>query len=274
MSARLVLTSMPTGEITITSAPSGSTARMRPSASIDAGVHVVERARQHRRGVVVEAVGVEEREVPELVSGHVRGAEREPGEVEARPRAGRARRRRRPGLARRAGGAAARASRRRCDGRTPRRPASGFPNSCSRRSFSLGGDPHRCRTTRSCSCHPHTSVPGGTSVGRAALVGVDREGARPVRAEAFPDRRRRREVAHEPHALIGRPTTGTGRRARARRAARRCRASAARRPRTRSPGPRGRATCPARAGRRAPAAARRRAGVRARRCWRRRTAGW
>ena len=73
---------------------------------------------------------------------------------------------------------------------------------------------------------------GRWSVGRAALVGVDGEGARPVGAEPLPDRRRGVEVAHVADPLVGGATTGTGRRARGRRAPRRCRACAGRRRRT------------------------------------------
>ena len=81
MSARLVLTSMPTGEITITSVPAGSAATMRPRAWSIRCVDLVEGAFEDRRGGVVEAVGIELGQVPELVPGDVRGAEREPHQV-------------------------------------------------------------------------------------------------------------------------------------------------------------------------------------------------
>ena len=277
MSARLVLTSMPTGETTITSAPAGRAATIRPRAASTAGVHVARGCRRARAAASSSRlVGVELGEVPELVAGDVGGAERQPRQVEAAARASSSAaasatragapssRRRRPSISRdgvaaehlvdrlgpaeepleaavgrrRAPTTAAARPGRGAASRTPGRPAGPRPAAGSRRG-----------RRRGCACR---AAPSRSQTGGGAS-----------------------EVAHVADPLLGRrplerveePVLG--------RARRRCRACAGRRRRTGWPGRRGRATCPAprSAGERR-AAGRRRAGGRAPARWRRRTGGW
>ena len=203
-SARLVLTSMPTAEVTITSAPAGSAAQ-NPADRVVDGARRRRRARARarpRRGV--EARLVELREVPELVAGEVRGAEREPGEVEVLVGEQLLGERRRSGPAPRRSFSRS-ASRSRARGRPKISVASG-PRP--RRRSNSPADVLRARPAGQ--HDPVVEPPAADEASRPRRCGGRLSYGSiasvrsPARGEPLPDRRRRLERRRVARALVGR----------------------------------------------------------------------